>query len=57
MKKIIDVCCGGRAFWFDKNNPDVEFLFSSGTKLKFLFLKYCICLENNHFSVTQAVNE
>ena len=25
MKKIIDVCCGGRAFWFDKNNPDVEF--------------------------------
>lgn len=25
MKKIIDVCCGGRMFWFDKNNPDVEF--------------------------------
>ena len=25
MKKIIDVCCGGRAFWFDKNNPDVDF--------------------------------
>ena len=25
MKKIIDVCCGGRAFWFDKENPDVEF--------------------------------
>ena len=25
MKKIIDVCCGGRAFWFDKENPNVEF--------------------------------
>ena len=24
-KKIIDVCCGGRMFWFNKNNPDVEF--------------------------------
>jgi len=27
MKKIIlDVCCGGRMFWFDKNNPHVLFL-------------------------------
>lgn len=25
MKPIIDVCCGGKAFWFDKNNPQVEF--------------------------------
>lgn len=25
-KKIIDVCCGGRMFWFDKNNPDVVFM-------------------------------
>lgn len=25
MKKIIDVCCGGRMFWFDKQNPNVEF--------------------------------
>ena len=25
MKKIIDVCCGSRAFWFDKKNPDVLF--------------------------------
>ena len=25
MKKVIDVCCGGRAFWFDKENPNVEF--------------------------------
>ena len=25
MKKIIDVCCGGRSFWFDKENPNVEF--------------------------------
>ena len=24
-KRIIDVCCGGRAFWFDKENPNVEF--------------------------------
>ena len=26
MKKpIIDVCCGGKAFWFNKNNPNVVF--------------------------------
>ncbi len=25
-KKILDVCCGGRMFWFDKNNPNVLFL-------------------------------
>ena len=24
-KKVIDVCCGGKHFWFDKENPDVEF--------------------------------
>ncbi|MRJ07290.1 class I SAM-dependent methyltransferase [Ornithobacterium rhinotracheale] len=24
-KKILDVCCGGRMFWFDKYNPDVLF--------------------------------
>ena len=24
-KKIIDVCCGGKMFCFDKNNPDVVF--------------------------------
>jgi len=23
MKKILDPCCGGRQFWFDKNNPEV----------------------------------
>lgn len=23
--KILDVCCGGRMFYFDKNNPLVEF--------------------------------
>ena len=23
--KILDVCCGSRMFWFDKNNPDVAF--------------------------------
>ena len=25
-KKILDVCCGGRMFWFNKHNPDVLFL-------------------------------
>ncbi len=25
LKKIIDVCCGGKHFWFDKQNPLVEF--------------------------------
>ena len=24
-KAILDVCCGGKIFWFDKQNPDVEF--------------------------------
>ena len=24
-KEILDVCCGGRMFWFDKHNPDVLF--------------------------------
>jgi SAM-dependent methyltransferase len=23
---ILDACCGGRAFWFDKHNPDVLFI-------------------------------
>lgn len=23
--KILDVCCGSRMFWFDKNHPDVAF--------------------------------
>ena len=26
MKPIIDVCCGSRMFWFDKQNPDVVFM-------------------------------
>jgi hypothetical protein len=25
MKTILDPCCGGRQFWFDKENPDVLF--------------------------------
>lgn len=25
MKRILDACCGSKMFWFDKNNPDVEF--------------------------------
>jgi SAM-dependent methyltransferase len=24
-KRILDSCCGSKMFWFDKNNPDVEF--------------------------------
>jgi len=24
-KRILDVACGSKMFWFDKNNPDVEF--------------------------------
>lgn len=24
-KRILDPCCGSKMFWFDKNNPDVEF--------------------------------
>lgn len=24
-KKILDACCGSKMFWFDKNNPNVEF--------------------------------
>lgn len=24
-KRILDPCCGSRMFWFDKNNPDVEY--------------------------------
>lgn len=24
-KPILDACCGARMFWFDKNNPNVEF--------------------------------
>jgi hypothetical protein len=26
MKTILDVCCGSRMFWFDKQNKDVVFL-------------------------------
>jgi SAM-dependent methyltransferase len=25
-KRILDVCCGGRMFWFDKQNPNVLFV-------------------------------
>ena len=24
-KRILDACCGGKMFWFDKQNPDVHF--------------------------------
>lgn len=26
MKPILDACCGGRMFWFDKKNPSVVFM-------------------------------
>lgn len=25
-KQILDVCCGSRMFWFDKNNPHTIFM-------------------------------
>lgn len=25
-KPILDVCCGSRMFWFDKNNPETVFM-------------------------------
>lgn len=25
MKKVLDVCCGGKMFWFNKNNPHVVY--------------------------------
>jgi len=25
-KRVLDVCCGGRMFWFDKNNPDTLYV-------------------------------
>lgn len=24
-KRVLDPCCGSKMFWFDRNNPDVEF--------------------------------
>lgn len=35
-KRVIDVACGSKMFWFDKNNPDVEFCdrgLSNGSSL------------------------
>ena len=26
MKRVLDVCCGSRMFWFDKQNKDVLFV-------------------------------
>lgn len=26
MSKILDVCCGAKMFWFDKDNPNVTFM-------------------------------
>ena len=31
-KPILDACCGSRMFWFDKENPNVEFVIM-GTEL------------------------
>ena len=26
LRPVLDMCCGSRMFWFDKENPDVEFV-------------------------------
>lgn len=26
MKRILDACCGGRMFWFDKQHPDAVYM-------------------------------
>ena len=26
MKKVLDACCGGKMFWFDKQHPDVVYM-------------------------------
>lgn len=26
MAKVLDVCCGSKMFWFDKDNPNVTFM-------------------------------
>ena len=26
MKKILDVCCGGRSFWYDKKNENTIYM-------------------------------
>ena len=44
---ILDACCGGRMFWFDKNNPNVTFadirrenvLFKDGNKIRSLSIE------------------
>ena len=25
-KRVLDACCGSRMFWFNKKNPDVDFV-------------------------------
>lgn len=35
MKPILDACCGGRMFYFDKNNPNVLFADIRNQKLSF----------------------
>lgn len=35
MKLILDACCGGRMFYFDKNNPNVLFADIRNQKLSF----------------------
>ncbi len=27
MKKILDVCCGSKMFWFDKNRDDTIYIW------------------------------
>ena len=33
MKRILDVCCGPKMFWFDRENPDVVFMDKRNEKI------------------------
>ena len=35
-KLILDACCGGRSFWFDKHHPDALYIDIRQEKKKFV---------------------
>jgi SAM-dependent methyltransferase len=39
MKKILDACCGGRMFWFDKKNPRALFIDNRVMKKQVIWKK------------------
>jgi len=41
MRKILDACCGSRMFWFDKNNPLVDYVDIRKEKLEFSGNRIC----------------